>query len=141
MAITSRLPRTLGLSGMASSLISGFIRGEGEMEQCRELWEQHKGSFDSLGWPNWEGGSRVKYLQSGNKNLRLQEFTTEFIDPTWCEKMHVGFVVRGELEIDFYGRLVRYPEGSEINISAGSANRHKGHSIMPTVLLFLVEDI
>ncbi|MBY0575771.1 MAG: hypothetical protein K2P67_04135 [Gallionellaceae bacterium] len=111
------------------------------MEQYRELWEQHKGSFDSSEWPNWEGGTRVKYLQSGNKNLRLQEFSSDFKDPNWCEKEHVGFVVLGELEIDFYGRLVRYPEGSEINISAGSASRHKGRSVTPTVLLFLVEEI
>jgi mannose-6-phosphate isomerase-like protein (cupin superfamily) len=48
-------------------------------------------------------------------------------------------VVQGELEIDFQGRIVRYPEGSGIFIPSGSG--HKAHSITSKVLLFLVEDI
>ena len=84
---------------------------------------------------------KVQGFRNGSKQLRLVEFTDEFIEPDWCEKSHVGFVIQGELEIDFHGSIVRYPEGSGIFIQSGSADRHKARSVTPTVLLFLVEDI
>jgi len=103
--------------------------------------EQHRILFDSLEWQNGIHGARFKAFRSGSKQLRLLEFTSEFIESDWCEKGHVGFVIQGELEIDFHGRLVRYPEGSGIFIPAGSASGHKARSVTPTVLMFLVEDI
>jgi hypothetical protein len=103
--------------------------------------EQHRILFDSLPWQNGIHGSRFKVFRSGSKQLRLLEFTSEFFEPDWCEKGHVGFVIQGELEIDFHGQLVRYPEGSGIIIPAGSASAHKARSITPVVLLFLVEEI
>jgi len=48
--------------------------------------------------------------------------------------------LNGELEIDFRGKVVRYPEGSAIFIPAGAAHGHKGREITPTVRLFLVEE-
>jgi hypothetical protein len=73
--------------------------------------------------------------------MRLVEFTQEFVEPHWCEKGHAGLVVAGELEIDFHGRLVRYPAGSGIVITPGPENGHKGRAITETVRLFLVEDV
>jgi quercetin dioxygenase-like cupin family protein len=103
--------------------------------------EQHRVLFDSLEWQSSIHGARFKAFRSGTKQLRLVEFTSAFIEPDWCEKGHIGHVIQGELEIDFHGQLVRYPEGSGIFIPPGSASSHKGRSITPTVLLFLVEDI
>ncbi len=103
--------------------------------------EQHRILFDALEWQNGIHGARFKVFTSGNKQLRLLEFTSEFVEPEWCEKGHVGFVLKGELEIDFHGHLVRYPEGSGIFISAGRASGHKARSLTPMVQLFLVEDI
>ncbi len=103
--------------------------------------EEYRVLFDSLEWQNGIHGARFKAFRSGSKQLRLLEFTSEFIEPEWCEKGHIGFVVQGELEIDFNGKLVCFPEGSGIFIPAGSANVHKARSMTPTVLLFLVEDI
>ena len=101
--------------------------------------EQYRVPFDALEWQNGISGARFKVFQSGTKQLRLLELTREFIEPEWCEKGHAGFVVQGELEIDFQGKAVRYPQGSGIFIPAGTA--HKARSITPAVLLFLVEDI
>jgi hypothetical protein len=103
--------------------------------------ESHRVLFDSLEWQNGINGARFKVFRSGTKQLRLLEFTSEFVEPDWCEKGHIGFVVQGELEIDFRGHLVKYPEDSGIFIPAGSASAHKARSITPTVTLFLVEDI
>jgi quercetin dioxygenase-like cupin family protein len=102
---------------------------------------QYKVIFDALEWQSSMLGVRYKVFKNGTKQLRLVEFTSEFVEPDWCEKGHIGFVIQGELEIDFHGRLVRYSKGSGIFIPSGSANGHKGRSITPTVLLFLVEDI
>ena len=103
--------------------------------------ETHRALFGSMEWQSLIHGARFKVFRNGSKQLRLVEFTNEFIEPDWCEKGHVGFVIQGELEIDFHGSIVRYPEGSGIFIQSGSADRHKARSVTPTVLLFLVEDI
>ncbi len=103
--------------------------------------EQYRVLFDSLEWQSPIRGARFKAFRSGTKLFRLAEFTSEFVESDWCEKGHIGFVIQGELEIDFHGHLVRYPKGSGIFIPSGSASGHKGRSITTTVLLFLVEDI
>ena len=74
------------------------------------------------------------------EKIRIAEFTSEFIEPNWCEKGHIGIVLSGDLEIDFKGQIVRYPEGAAIFIPAGSSNGHKGRAITPIVKLFLVEE-
>jgi len=102
---------------------------------------QYKVLFDALEWQSSTLGARSKVFKSGTKQLRLIEFTSEFIESEWCVKGHIGFVIQGELEIDFHGRMVRYPEGSGIFIPAGSVSGHKARSITPVTLLFLVEDI
>jgi hypothetical protein len=103
--------------------------------------EQYRVLFDEMEWQNGIHGARFKAFRSGTKQIRLVEFTSEFVEPDWCVKGHIGCVIQGELEIDFHGRLVRYPEGSGIFIPSGAASGHKGRSLTPTVLLFLVEDI
>lgn len=104
------------------------------MESCKVV-------FDTLAWQEAMPGARFKVFGDGHKQMRLLEFTSEFIELDWCEKGHVGFVLRGELEIDFDGKIVRYGEGSGIFIPQGVSTRHKARSVTPTVLLFLVEDV
>lgn len=103
--------------------------------------EEYRILFDELEWQNGIQGARFKVFRSGTKQIRLLEFTSEFIEPDWCEKGHFGFVIQGELEIDFHGSLVKYPKGSGIFIPNGMASAHKARSVTSAVLLFLVEDI
>ena len=97
--------------------------------------------FESLQWESPLHGARFKVYRHGGKQLRLLEFSAEFVEPDWCEKGHVGFVLEGTLEVDFNGRVVVYPQGSGIFISGGSAAAHKARSITPLVRLVLVEDV
>ena len=97
--------------------------------------------FDALPWETPTPGARFKSFRDGGKLLRIVEFTSEFVEPHWCEKGHIGFVIEGELEIDFHGKLMRYPEGSGIYITAGPESDHKGRAVTPTVRLVLVEDL
>ena len=103
--------------------------------------EQYRILFDKLEWQDGIRGARFKVHHDGNRQVRLLELTSEFVEPDWCEKGHTGLVLEGELEVDFRGRLVRYPEGSALIIPAGAANGHKAHSLTATTQLFLVEDI
>ena len=95
--------------------------------------------FESLDWQNVAPGLRYKAYRNGNKQLRLLEHSQAFIEPDWCVKAHSGYVLKGELEVDFQGRIVRFPEGSGLFIPAGE--KHKGRPLTSSVLIFLVEDV
>jgi quercetin dioxygenase-like cupin family protein len=97
-------------------------------------------NFDELPWESPVPGARFKSFSRDGKILRLVEFTNEFVESHWCEKGHIGVVLSGELEIDFKGKVVRYPEGTAIFIPAGTDHGHKGRSVSPLVRLFLVEE-
>ena len=103
--------------------------------------EQYCILFDELEWQDVASGLRYKVYRDGNRQVRLLELTPEFVEPDWCEKAHTGLVLEGELEVDFRGRLMRYPEGSVIIIPAGVASGHKARSLTATTQLFLVEEV
>jgi quercetin dioxygenase-like cupin family protein len=73
--------------------------------------------------------------------MRLVEFSKEFVEAQWCEQGHVGLVLSGDLEIDFSGHVVRFPEGSALFIPAGASHAHKARPVTPLVRLFLVEEV
>ncbi|MCX7193376.1 MAG: phosrestin [Proteobacteria bacterium] len=108
---------------------------------CGRELESFKVQFDLIEWQCALPGARFKAFRDGSKQLRLLEFTSEFVEPEWCEKGHVGIVLKGELEIDFQGSRIRYPEGSGIFIPSGTSSSHKARAISPSVLLFLVEEV
>lgn len=97
--------------------------------------------FDSIEWQEAMAGARFKVFSDGKKQMRLLEFTSDFVEPQWCEKGHIGFVLNGELEINFDGKIVHYIQGSGIFIPTGALTKHKARSVTPFVQLFLVEDM
>jgi len=103
--------------------------------------ERYRVLFDELDWQSGIQGARFKVHRVSNKQVRLLEINIEFVEPDWCEKGHFGLVIKGELEIDFRGLIVHYPEGSCITIPPGSASGHKARSIAEVTQLFLVEEI
>jgi quercetin dioxygenase-like cupin family protein len=96
--------------------------------------------FDQMAWENTAPGARFKIFRQNGKQLRLVEFTNEFVEPAWCEKGHVGIVLAGELEVEFKDRVLRYPEGAAIFIQSGQEYGHKARAVTSTVRLFLVEE-
>jgi quercetin dioxygenase-like cupin family protein len=99
-----------------------------------------KVDFDALEWQSPLPGARFRIHAAGGRQIRLLEFTSEFVEPHWCEKGHIGMVLEGVLEIDFHGRVVVYREGEGIFIPAGAGTGHKARSLTPLVRLVLVED-
>ena len=104
------------------------------------LMSAMKIDFDGLPWVSAGPGARFKSVDRGRKRIRIVEFTHEFLEPEWCQKGHIGLVLKGELEIDFRGERVRYPEGSGIFIEAGPNGAHKARAVTSRVQLFVVED-
>ena len=100
----------------------------------------HAIDFDEMQWETPLPGARFKSYARDGKRMRLVEFTHEFVEPHWCEKGHIGIVLNGELEIDFKGKTVRYPEGTAIYIPAGASYGHKARALTPVARLFLVEE-
>jgi quercetin dioxygenase-like cupin family protein len=97
--------------------------------------------FDEIEWQSPQPGARFKVFRDGTRQVRLLELTPEFVEPEWCEKEHAGFVLAGELEIDFSGRVVRFPQGSALMIPAGAAHAHKARAVTTLVRVFLVEEV
>lgn len=102
--------------------------------------EPYKVDFDSLPWQSSLKGARYKAFQQGNRKLRLLEFSRGFIEPDWCVKGHVGYVLAGEVEIDFNGKLVRFSTGDGVFILPGEEHKHMANVITDVVRLVLVED-
>lgn len=99
-----------------------------------------KVDFESLDWQSPLPGVRFKVYRDGAQQLRLVEFSAGFVEPDWCTKGHIGFVLAGVLEIDFRGHVVSYPEGCGIFIPSGASGAHKARSLTPVTRLVLVED-
>ena len=103
--------------------------------------DQEHIDFDTLPWETQLPGARFKLHRKDSKQIRLVEFTSEFVEPHWCEKGHIGYVLEGTLELAFKDRLVTYEKGSGIWIEAGDGCAHKASSLTQFVRLVLVEDV
>ncbi|MGD0615370.1 MAG: cupin domain-containing protein [Verrucomicrobiota bacterium] len=103
--------------------------------------EDHRVLFDQLEWQSPQPGARFKVFRDGSRQVRLVEFSHEFVELQWCAKGHVGYVLSGELDIDFSGHVVRFPEGSALLIPTGTPHAHKARTVTPLVRLFLVEEV
>jgi len=96
--------------------------------------------FDSLDWQSPLPGLRFKMYREGAKQIRLMEFRSDFVEPQWCERGHVGIVLEGTLEIDFHGRVIVFPPGAGIFIGGGASCGHKARAATPVARIVLVED-
>jgi quercetin dioxygenase-like cupin family protein len=103
--------------------------------------EPYRIEFDGIAWQTPAVGARFKVHREGARQFRLLELTPEFEEPEWCEKGHAGFIVAGELDINFHGLVVRFPQGSALSVPAGPQHGHKAKAVTPLVRLFLIEDV
>ena len=97
--------------------------------------------FKDLDWKSIALGCRIKSFEQDDKRIRIVEFSQEFQENEWCTNGHCGYVIEGEIEIDFDGRIESFSQGDGIFIPSGNANRHKHHATIHRAKIFLVEDI
>ena len=102
--------------------------------------EQYKVDFESMEWEAPAEGVRFKAYEQGGRRLRLAEFTKEFVEPDWCTKGHVGYILEGRMEIDFDGKVIVFGPGDGIFIPAGQKHKHKSRVLVDKIKAVLVED-
>ncbi|MCT8974453.1 MULTISPECIES: hypothetical protein [Microbaculum] len=81
--------------------------------------------FDDVAWSEVLPGLRVKAVQEGPRTIRLVEFQGGFVEPGWCEKGHVGFVVSGRLTVEFDSGVEVFEPGQGLFFTPGTGGRHK----------------
>jgi hypothetical protein len=81
--------------------------------------------FVNVEWEHPQEGVKQKVYSNGDKQLRLLRFNDNFIEHDWCTKGHVGYVLCGEMKIDFDGEIKRYSQGDGLWIDAGEQSKHK----------------
>ncbi|PXF61701.1 MAG: hypothetical protein C4B59_02255 [Candidatus Methanogaster sp.] len=67
--------------------------------------------FKNMEWETPAPGVRYKAHTHDNHKIRLLEFTEEFVEDDWCTKGHTGYIVEGNLLINFNGRLSTFRAG------------------------------
>lgn len=81
--------------------------------------------FDKMDWKKPNEGVEQKIYSDGDKRLRLLKFKDDFIEQDWCLNAHVGFVIDGEMKIDFNGDVKSYKKGDGLWINKGEQSKHK----------------
>ncbi len=102
---------------------------------------QYKIDFGSMAWETPAEGVRFKAYEQGSRKLRLVEFAKEFVEPDWCSKGHIGYILEGKMEIDFNGESIVFGPGDGVFIPAGPEHKHKGKVLTDVVKAVLVEDV
>jgi hypothetical protein len=92
-------------------------------------------------WRQTLPGARQKSGERAGKRVRLVEFGLEFVEPDWCLKGHVGYVLAGGLELAFEDRTERFGPGDAFVIRPGGPDKHKARAVGATARLLLVEDV
>ena len=103
--------------------------------------EQYKIDFESMSWETPAVGVRFKAYEQSGRKLRLVEFAKEFVEPDWCTKGHIGYILEGEMEIDFDGKAIQFGPGDGVFIPAGEKHKHKAKILTDVVKVILVEDV
>ena len=101
----------------------------------------YKVDFGPMPWQQPAAGVRFKAREQDGRRLRLAEFTGDFVEPDWCTKGHVGYILEGEMEVDFHGHVVTFRAGDGLFIPPGDEHGHKARVLSGTARVFLVETI
>ncbi len=99
-----------------------------------------KVDFDALEWQTPMAGLRFKAQQQGGRQLRLVEYTRE-MEPHWCEKGHIGYVLEGQFEIRFDSGSMVFGPGDGMFLPPGKEHRHMGKVLSDVVRCIFVEDV
>ena len=101
---------------------------------------KYKVDFGSIGWETPMQGLRFKVQKQGGRQLRLVEYARD-MEPHWCEKGHIGYVLEGRFEITFEKEVAIFNPGDGIFIPSGAEHRHMGKVLTDVVRVVMVEDV
>lgn len=101
---------------------------------------QYKVDFKSMSWEAPMDGLRFRAVRQDGKQLRLVEYTKD-MEPHWCEKGHIGYLLDGEFEIRFDDGVDIFKPGDGIFIPPGRKHRHMGKALTDVVRAVFVEEV
>ena len=101
---------------------------------------QYRVDFDALPWQAPMPGLRFRAWDHGGRRLRLVEYTKE-MQPHWCEKGHIGYVLDGRFEIRFEAETHVYEAGDGVFLPPGAEHKHMGIALTDVVRAVFVEDV
>ncbi|HVP12285.1 MAG TPA: cupin domain-containing protein [Phycisphaerae bacterium] len=96
--------------------------------------------FQTLPWQSPMPGLRFKAAARGARQLRLVEYTRE-MEPHWCEKGHIGFVLDGRLEVRCGSETAVLNAGDGLFLPPGFEHRHMARVLSDVVKVVFVEDL
>jgi quercetin dioxygenase-like cupin family protein len=101
---------------------------------------QYRVDFDELDWEAPIEGVRHKYIDQNSLRIRLVEYSRE-MSPHWCEKGHYGYLIEGQMEIEYKNSRMIYKPGDGIFIPAGPDHKHRAQVLSEKVLVFFLEKV
>lgn len=101
---------------------------------------EKKIDFEKVVWEETSPHFRSKSFEQNNKKVRIVELKKGLHHPDWCETGHIGYVLEGELNIDFDGEILNYKRGDILFIAPGQNEKHIPIPKSEKVLLLLVEE-
>ena len=101
---------------------------------------QYRVDFTNIPWEAPVPGLRFRACRQGGRQLRLVEYTRD-MEPHWCEKGHVGYVLQGRFEIEFASEVAVFNPGDGVFIPPGKDHRHMGKALTDVVRAVFVETL
>ena len=99
---------------------------------------QYKADFDQLDWQSPIEGVRHKVIDQNPVRMRLVEYS-QAMPPHWCQKGHYGYLIEGQMEMEYPDATIVYNPGDGIFIRKGEPEKHKARVLGSLVTLILVE--
>jgi hypothetical protein len=104
------------------------------------MMSKYRVDFEAIDWESPIRGMRQKIYKLGHQQLRMVEYSRE-LPAHWCEKGHIGYVLQGQIDIEFAHERQVYSSGDGVFIPNGPEHKHKGTVISDTVTIVFVEDV
>ncbi len=97
--------------------------------------------FESIPWASPARGVREKVTVVGRQRLRLIEFTPDLVEESWCTRGHIGYMLKGELQIAFPNHTIELRKGDGLYIPGGEKSKHKATVLTAVARLVMVEEV
>lgn len=104
------------------------------------IMPQYKVEFDKIKTVEPMQGIHCQIYKNDKRQLRLVTYTKE-MPPHWCNKDHYGYILDGEMEIEFLNQKIIFKKGDGVFIQNGDEHRHKAKVVSEPVRVIFVEDV
>lgn len=102
----------------------------------------YKVDFASLGWNTWAGElpGRVKVAREAGQQVRLIELGPGFVEPDWCERGHIVYVVSGRYMQQVGTETWEMQTGQALILPPGTRHRSRNTGSLAAVVFVVDQD-